>query len=467
MLDEDQAATIARDLWTRQLTEQPRFDKFAEYFAGRRGIPDVEPGASEELKELARISVKNVLPMIIESFNSNLSVTGYRTKDNAEQDAGWEWWQQQRLDARQDEVHRPCLKYGVSYLRILPELDEEIGRVVGQATPRSPRQLFTMYENPEADRWPVYALDQWVEATSSGSSTRRALLIDDEASYPMDLGNVPIGQVVGDPNQAIPRMPITVRQIDEPMPHDRGHCPVVRFINERDPEQMLTGEIEPLIVPQRALNAANFDRLSLARFGAYPQKVIIGWTGKTREETLRAAASRVWAFEDGDVKAQTLQPGSIGPYNELIEEMIEHIATVAQVPVANVTGKMVNLSAEALAAANSIQQRKIVGKRDSLGESWEQAIAEGAAISGIKTDPSAEVIWRNTDVQPYATVIDGIVKLQSAGIPIEVLVQDVPGWTQQQIQQARNAIASGEDVQQMISSILQPATPPTPTGAAA
>lgn len=446
MLTEDEATKIAGDLWTRQIVEQPQFDRFAAYFDGKRGIPDVPESSSDELKELARISVKNVLPMIIESFNSNLTVIGYRTNSSKEQDAGWDWWQQQKLDARQEEVHRPCLKYGVSYLRILPAQDPNTGARVGQAVPRSPRQLFTLYENPETDDWPVYALDQWIESPAGERSTRRALLIDDEASYPMDLGDVPIGMVKDSRQQLSNRAPLSVRQVDDPIPHDRGHCPVVRFINERDPEQLLTGEIEPLIIPQRALNAANFDRLSLARFGAFPQKVIIGWTGKTKEETLKAAASRVWAFEDQDVKAQTLQPGSIDPYNALIEEMVEHIATVAQVPVANVTGKMVNLSAEALAAANSIQQRKIKGKRDSLGESWEQAIAEGAAISGIQTDPAAEVVWRNTDVQPYATVIDGIVKLQAAGVPIDVLVQDVPGWSQQQVAQAIEAIGGSAEI---------------------
>lgn len=126
-------------------------------------------------------------------------------------------------------------------------------------------------------------------------------------------------------------------------------CPVVRFVNARDADDLIVGEVAPLIKDQQAINNVNFDRLLVSRFGARPQWVITGWTA-AKNEILKAAASRILTFEDPDVKAQSLPAAAVSPYNEVLEEP-QHVAMVAQISPAYVTGKMVNLSAEALAAA--------------------------------------------------------------------------------------------------------------------
>jgi hypothetical protein len=48
-------------------------------------------------------------------------------------------------------------------------------------------------------------------------------------------------------------------------------CVIVRwwFVNARDAEDLIVGEIAPLLVLQRAINAVNFDRLLTSRFGAF------------------------------------------------------------------------------------------------------------------------------------------------------------------------------------------------------
>ena len=210
----------------------------------------------------------------------------------------------------------------------------------------------------------------------------------------------------------------------------------VRFVNAWTADGQIVGEVAPLIRDQQTLNAVNFGRLIVSRFGAFPQKVISGWSG-TKDQVLAASARRVWTFEDAEVKATTLAAGSTTDYNAILEEIVQHIALRAGISLANVTGKLVNVSAEALAAAEANQQRKLAARRESFGESWEQVLRLAAAMDGDEAtaaDSGAEVVWRDTEARAFAAVVDGIAKLATAGIPLDQLVPLVPGLSQQQVQ---------------------------------
>ena len=148
---------------------------------------------------------------------------------------------------------------------------------------------------------------------------------------------------------------------------------------------------------------------------------------------------RVWGFEDTDVKAGAFPSASVEPYNSILEEMLGHVALEAQIPVAVITGSVSNLSAEALAMAEAPHQRKLSSMRETFGESWEQVLSVAARMSGLPpADPAAEVVWKDTQARSFAAVVDGLVKLAQAGVPMSVLLEQVPGFTQQQVDAARS-----------------------------
>jgi hypothetical protein len=247
---------------------------------------------------------------------------------------------------------------------------------------------------------------------------------------------------------------------------------VVRFVNARDADDMIVGEIAPLIRAQQAINCVNFDRLLVSRFGAFPQKVITGWAASPNE-VLEASAKRVWAFNDDTVHIDAFPPASLDQYNGVLQEMTEALALAAQISPSQITGKMVNVSAEALAAAEANQQRKLAAKRDGFGESWEQAFRLASEIEGdpvSSLDTSSEVVWRDTEARAFGAIVDGITKLASAGIPIEELIDMLPGVSQQQVEAIKSSIRMGQ-VNELIAALQQqtaaapagpPVTPPAP-----
>jgi hypothetical protein len=465
VLDLEAIRSLIASMWQLHLSERNWLDRIYDYVKGQRGRPEVPEGASDEVKMLARLSVKNVLALVRDSFAQNLSVVGYRTATAKEDDPAWDMWQRNTMDARQAEVYRPALTYGVSYVTVTPSDHGPVFR------PRSPRQILAVYDDPTLDQWPQYALETWI-TQKDAKPHRKGVLYDDTYMHCLDLGCV----AVGDASIEMDRLsrPINVVEVEDIMAHGATFegepvCPVVRFVNSRDADDMIVGEVAPLILLQQAINSVNFDRLIVSRFGANPQRVITGWAG-SKSEVLKASAMRIWTFEDPDVKAQAFPAASVEPYNSILEEMLQHVAMVAQISPSQVTGKLVNVSAEALAAAEANQQRKLAAKRESFGESWEQVLKLGAEMAGAAPEsaqetvanPGAEVVWRDTEARSFAAVVDGVTKLAAAGVPIDQLLTLVPGMTQQQIQGIKEAMR-GSQVSSLVDRLLANPAQATPT----
>jgi hypothetical protein len=85
------------------------------------------------------------------------------------------------------------------------------------------------------------------------------------------------------------------------------------------------------------------------------------------------------------------------------ENDVTSLAALSQTPAHEMLGKMANLSAEALAAAEASLTRKVVERRHTLGEAHEQALRLSAHIMGeteAARDYAAEVRWADIACQP-------------------------------------------------------------------
>jgi hypothetical protein len=448
------APTVQR-MWLLHQDEMAKFDNIHEYVKGHRGKPPLPESADAEVRDIRDKCVHNVLTLVLDAFVQNLSVVGYRNSQSETNAEGWKLWQANQMDARQAEVHHSAVKYGVGYVVAAPYG----GKLVFKT--RSPRQLIAVYEDPQCDRWPQYALETWVDETDAKPS-RKGMFYDDTNMYPLDLGALSSPLIEGAEQVSKSRFSLTENSVGAPVPHGAVYdgepvCPVVRYVNRRDAEDLVEGEMERLIPDQKIINEVNFDRLIVARFGAFPQKVISNWVGIDEDKAHEISARKLWTFED-DVKAQAFPAASLAPYNDLIQGLMEHVATRAQVSPASVVGKMVNLSAEALAAAEANQQRKLDAMRESHGESHEQLLELAQEMSGGTVDDAAEAVWKDTEARSFAAIVDGIFKIGQSlqtGAPILPLLPLVPGLTQQMINAVEKQ-AKASTVKDLVAS-LRPA----------
>jgi hypothetical protein len=329
------------------------------------------------------------------------------------------------MDARQIGVHRAALAYGAAYVTVLP------GDPVPVMRGASPRHLTAAYGDD--DMWPEWALEK--RRAVSGELWR---LIDREAVYWIEIPK-------GSDKPALARTEIHgVTYEGEPV------VPVVRYRETDDLDDPVTGIVEPLIPLQDQLNLTTFELLVAQHYGAFRQRYILGWIAESEEQKLKASASKLWTFEEqpGEIQVGEFSQTDLSGYIESRKETAKHLATISQTPAHELIGEMINLSAEALSAAEASKRRAITENQTMLGESHEQVLNLAGRIAGVEPDPEAYVRWRDTEARSLGMLVDALGKMvQMLGVPPQALWEraaDALGVPQQELEQWMDLAQSGD-----------------------
>ena len=437
-LSESDAVDYAKRLLKLRDQEQPRLQKISAYMRGEASSVYVPKGARQEYRWLIKRAKVNILPLVVTVVAQALYVDGYRPAGGDGNARAWEWWQANRMDARQHGLHRATLKYGIAYNVVMP------GKPGPVITPKSPKRMTAFYEDPVDDEWPLYAVEVAVRNGIKGR-VRQVRLYDDTSRYTLEGEAKPGG---------------ALKLVKRPEVHGLGVCPVVRYTNgdDLDGEDCVRGEVEPLFEMQDQLNSTTFNLLMAQQYSAFRQRWVTGMAPPQDEngnpmEPFNAAVNRLWVAEDETTKFGEFGQTDLGGYLTSAEETIRHIATVSQTPPHHLLGQMANLSAEALAAAESGLQRKIAERKSSMGESHEQTLRL-AALAAKDTqaweDMSAQVVWRDTEARALASTVDALGKLtQMLQVPPQELWERIPGVTQTDVKRWKATVERGNPLEQM------------------
>ncbi len=445
-LSEDVVIDTAKKLLKLREGEQPRLHKISAYMRGEASSVYVPRGARQEYKWLIKRAKVNVLPLVVTVVAQALYVDGYRPAGGDENAGAWESWQANRMDARQHGLHRTTLKYGVGYAVVMP------GKPLPVITPKSPRRMTAFYRDPIDDEWPELAIEETVLNTVKGK-IRVVRLYDATHRYDLEGDAKPGGKL----------------RFVKAEEHGLGVCPVVRYLNgdDLDGDDCVRGEVEPLIEMQDQLNSTTFNLLMAQQYAAFRQRWVTGMAPPMDEngspmEPFNAAVNRLWVAEDETTKFGEFGQTSLDGYLASAEATIKHMATVSQTPPHHLLGQMANLSAEALAAAESGLQRKIAERKSSFGESHEQTLRLAALAARDKegwADLSAQVVWRDTEARALASTVDALGKLTSMlGVPQEELWERIPGVTQTDVKRwkaAAKEAAREADAMERLNATLE------------
>lgn len=452
----DEAVSTARRLLELRDGEQGRLDRIQRYMCGKHDSVYVPRGARAEYRWLIERARVNILPLVVTVVAQNMYVDGYRPAGSDENAEPWAVWQANRMDARQHGIHRSVLTYGAAYALVMP------GKPVPVITPFSPRRLTALYADPVNDEWPVLAVEDRSENTAKGK--RRVVRVyDDQARYTLT-GKPDGSQLEADGENWV-------------MEHRLGVCPVVRYINTEDLDgDGVVGEVEPLIEVQDQLNMTTFNLLMAQQYAAFRQRWVTGMAPPLDNagnpvEPFRSRVDGLFVAEDADTKFGEFGQTDLKGYLDSRESTVRNIATISQVPPYHLLGQMVNLSAEALAAARDGLDRKTDERESLCGEGHEQTLRLCALASGDKAaweDMAAQVVWRDTSARSLAQTVDALGKLVTMlGVPPQELWERVPGVTQTDVERWKSAAEQGDAMgrlngiieKQMSQSGTPPAAP--------
>lgn len=398
---------------------------------------DIPRKAGAEHKKLAELSRTPWLGLVVTNVAQAMYV------DNIVRGAGetpdgvpggqdpelWALWIANGMDAHQISNHRAMVAYGQSFSVVTPAVMD--GLDTARIRCLSPKRLAALWEDPATDVYPMYAVES---VPVRGGAAQRWRLYDENYRY--DLWDNPTTSG-------------TYTLAGAPVYHGVGVTPVVRYSNLLDLEGNVTGEVTPFIPTAARINKTSYDRLLAQHFNSWKTRTISGIDLPANEDPdlervetdafkLRMAHEDILVSESEETKFGVLEGTSLDTYVTSWRSDIEALAAVSQTPAHALTGQLVNLNAEALAAARAPLTQKVWERQINAGRGYARTLRLAASIAGLDeqaADPMVRTTWQDMEIRSMAQAVDALGKAATMlDIPKRGLWDKIPGVEQSDIE---------------------------------
>ena len=410
--------------------------RHSDYYDGKHKLQFATQKFREAFSRFFPPMANNWCQLVVDAATERLEVQGFRFGGNVGRSwdqqadaAAWEIWQANNMDAASAMAHTIAVKCGTAYVMVEPVAGD-----YPRISIEDPRQVYVAVS--AADRCQrLAALKRWQDLDGYNYAN---LYLPDYIYKFRSANKSRAGKIRWE------------ERTDESGPNPLGSVPIIPLENNPD---LLTGGRSDLEVAepiQDAINKLCLDMQVSSEFHAYPQRTAVGWEVPRDSNgdvdataALKASQGSVWVSESPDTVFGTLTPGDVGNYIQPIEMYVDHLAAITRTPAYYLKGKMANLSAEALKAADLGLVYRVKRKTFHLGDGWEQVMRlafKAAGNTERANDRSAETLWADPEAKSLGQLVDAAVKLrQSLDAPLEMCWQMI-GWTPQQIQQTRDML---------------------------
>jgi hypothetical protein len=442
------------ELYTVRERERLVLDELRRYATGKQAFPLIIPqDAPREIRRMAQVARVNVIDIVMDSVVQSLIVEYVRTQSTV--DSGpdptaerlWRTWQANRMDGAQSGLYRAVATFGAAYVVGTTGSPDPVIR------PMSPRRLTAVYgDDPD---WPRYAL----ESRPSGAwrlydATHVHTLARGERGW----------ELVSSAEHGAAQCPVVRYRFAADLDEDDEPLPLSPRLGRTREVDVVAGQVAPLIDLQDSIDITSFLLKVAEWYAAFRQRYAVGWTPETPGLKMAAAASQLWTF-DQDPESMRLgefAESTLDGYLRSRELGLKYAATLSQTPVHELIGELVNLSAEALAAAEAGRDRKINLLKLGLGESHEQTWQLVGQLGGYAVPVDLEVGWKDTSATAFGALVDGLGKLATMlQVPPSELWERIPGTSQQQLARWRKAAAEGDAIGKLTGLLDQQADPGT------
>lgn len=441
------------------------------YYRGDHPIPKAvtQNRATESYKQLMSMAQSNWPQLIVDSVEERLEVQSFTFSDEATSKLAGEIWQKNSLDADAGLAHQAALIGGRSYAIVWgddPEIVLDHGSCVyveyADGSQRDVVRALRRWKDAGQDRWmaTLYTADgiyKFQQSTKGGDSA--------------DSSKWDLRSVSGE---------------EWPLVNDTGRPPVFEIAVNRsltmDRAKRARGEYEAAVAMVDRLNYTMFSMLAAMTWSGFPLRVLTGepidWKPQLDsdgnpvldpagnpvmkpEKPFDIAQDRIAQLENPDARVHQFQEATLSNYISTIEMQVKHLAAVTKTPAHYLLGEMVNLSADAIRAAEAGLISKVRRHQRSLGEAWEEIMRYALQLAGADSDDeSAEVQWKDPESRSLAERADAAVKLAGV-LPWSANAEYSLGATKRQLEDWMAMRAH----EQLLASITPPAEPSDPSPA--
>lgn len=395
---------------------------YEQYFMGNHPLSFAAKKYRQAFGDQLHAFASNWTKIVIDVPVERLNVEGFRYSDQAIADKAWEIWNANNLSSTSIMAHVEASKHGDSYVLVAPGED---GTPI--ITIEHPLNMAVCCSD-ENSRDIEYAIRFWTDDDKNAFAT----LYTPDTIYKW---------ASAEPTSNGSKVKWIVRE--EPADNPMGVVPVVQL--ENNPSLIYGGvsDLTDVIPLNDGINKLMCDLLVASEFYAFPQRVITGLEEMVDQngnpipvDKIPGHLAQTWLLPEGASITQ-LKANDLAAYSNAIQEFLKQIASITRTPPNYLLlGQMVNVSGDALQAAEKGLTSKVRRKQKDFGDSWQDVIVLAFIASGDAASAKAvpEVIWAEAESRTLAQIVDPIVKMrQVLGVPLEACWEYL-GATPEQIQ---------------------------------
>jgi hypothetical protein len=434
MATETEALRLVETLEAELLRRRTEIDRNEAYYRGTQPLKY----ASDEFRKYhgARYAEfsDNWVQVVADAPVERLTVTGILPSGMTEADKeSWRVWQMNALDADSQLGFLGAVNSGRSFVLVWGSDDPETPEVTFEdasqcivvywpGSRRNRRAALKRWEDGECDYATLYLADEvWkFERPRLGASHKSVNMreVDDEmeAWAVRDTGEEP-----------------------NPQFNPLGVVPMVELPNKPTLSSEPISDVSGVIALQDAVNLLWAQLFTAADYASFPTRIVLGAErpvvpvldesgqiiGERPVDMEKFAVDRVQFFSGDDVSTSEWSAANLNAYSDIIETAVGHIAAQTRTPQHYLVGKMANLSADALLAAETGLVKRVEEKQIWFGQALREvfrliALAQGDDAKALAI-AGGRVLWAEAESRSQAQLTDSLVKLKSMGFPFEFL----------------------------------------------
>jgi hypothetical protein len=419
---------------------------------------------TDEYENLRGLSPNNFAGLIVRTYGQLTKIEGISRPGESGMLKAWETFRRNRWLTTSNAIHEGALGQSVAYGVVLPGTDPLTGSAMSKMRGKSATRMSAFYDDDD-DEWPTFA----IEATRRKDEGEAAISSDGFTGWNVWIWDAYVIHRLTCKGNGLAKEDWEYIDFVE---HNMPVPPVARCTNRLDLDGRSTGVIEPVLPLLRRIDQDTFDRLINQRFGAWQVRYIAGMakppTSQAAEaEKLRLSVADILVSTNAETKFGTLPAGELSPQIEVTDADLRILSAITQLAPHHLLGLSSNLQAEALAAATEGMQRQAFDFRGYAGEFHEQmarlvSMAEGDMVTAAAWD--LRVRWKNTESGSMAQAAQALGMLATQlGVPIEMLWEQIPNWTDDDVKRAKELAESGE-LEKILAALAEQTKPqPEPT----
>jgi hypothetical protein len=430
----EQALSLVGALESELMNRRPTIQRNTDYYRGEQTLAF----ASEQFRKFHgdryRDFADNWVQVTSDSPVERLTVNGIQpTGATQADDESWRVWQMNGLDADSQLGFLGAVNAGRSFVLVWGNPDDE---ATPEVTFEDASQCVIAYE-PGSRRRRRAALKLW----DDGNETYATLYLPHEV-WKFRRATI---SLAGDRTAEMRAVDEEMKVWDlrdtggEPNPQENpmGVVPMVELPNRPMLAEDPISDVSGVVAMQDAVNLLWAQLFTASDYASFPQRIVLGAevpevpilgndgqiVGSRPVDLERFAVDRVMFFTGDDVKVTEWTAANLEAYSNVIEVAVGHIAAQTRTPQHYLSGKMTNISGDALLAAETGLVKRVEEKQIWFGQALREMFRLVALAQGdtAKADAIAggRVLWADAESRSHSQLSDALLKLKQIGFPFE------------------------------------------------